>query len=503
MNKNLLWAMMPLLTACNGLQDTQKPNILYIMCDDLGYNDLACYGQQYINTPHLDRMAREGMRFTQAYAGSPVSAPSRASFMTGQHTGHTEVRGNKEYWRDVPMINLGVNEEFSRVGQHPYDPEHVILPEIMKDNGYTTGMFGKWAGGYEGSVSTPDKRGIDEYYGYVCQYQAHLYYPNFLNRYSKSKGDTAVVRIIMEENIHHPQHGEGYSNRTQYSADMIHQAALEWLDSQNGKQPFFGVLTYTLPHAELVQPEDSILQYYKEKFTEDKDWISPHWSRYNTSLHAHAQFAAMVTRLDTYVGEVLAKLKEKGFDKNTLVIFTSDNGPHMEGGADPDFFGYNAILRGTKRQTHEGGVRVPFIAWWPGQVPAGVENPHQLAFYDVMPTFCDLAGVDDYVAKYTNKNKENDYFDGLSFAPTLLGKAEQKEHEFLYWEFEETNQVAVRMGDWKMVSKDGKPHLYDLSKDVHEDNDIAEQHPEIVKQMVEIAHSQHTESPYFKVTLPE
>lgn len=503
MNKNLLWAMMPLLTACNGLQDTQKPNILYIMCDDLGYNDLACYGQQYINTPHLDRMAREGMRFTQAYAGSPVSAPSRASFMTGQHTGHTEVRGNKEYWRDVPMINLGVNEEFSRVGQHPYDPEHVILPEIMKDNGYTTGMFGKWAGGYEGSISTPDKRGIDEYYGYVCQYQAHLYYPNFLNRYSKSKGDTAVVRIIMEENIHHPQHGEGYSNRTQYSADMIHQAALEWLDSQNGKQPFFGVLTYTLPHAELVQPEDSILQYYKEKFTEDKDWISPHWSRYNTSLHAHAQFAAMVTRLDTYVGEVLAKLKEKGFDKNTLVIFTSDNGPHMEGGADPDFFGYNAILRGTKRQTHEGGVRVPFIAWWPGQVPAGVENPHQLAFYDVMPTFCELAGVDDYVAKYTNKNKENDYFDGLSFAPTLLGKAEQKEHEFLYWEFEETNQVAVRMGDWKMVSKDGKPHLYDLSKDVHEDNDIAEQHPEIVKQMVEIAHSQHTESPYFKVTLPE
>ena len=211
----------------------------------------------------------------------------------------------------------------------------------------------------------------------------------------------------------------------------------------------------------------------------------------------------MVTRLDTYVGEVLAKLKEKGFDKNTLVIFTSDNGPHMEGGADPDFFGHNAILRGTKRQTHEGGVRVPFIAWWPGQVPAGVENPHQLAFYDVMPTFCELAGVEDYVAKYTNKNKETDHFDGLSFAPTLLGKADQPEHEFLYWEFEETNQVAVRMGDWKMVSKDGKPHLYDLSKDVHEDNDIAEQHPDIVKKMVEIAHSQHTESPYFKVTLPE
>ena len=502
MNKNLLWAMMPLMSACSGQQEAQKPNIIYIMCDDLGYNDLACYGQQYINTPNLDRMAGEGMRFTQAYAGSPVSAPSRASFMTGQHTGHTEVRGNKEYWRDVPMVQMGVNEEFSRVGQHPYDTAHVILPEIMKDQGYTTGMFGKWAGGYEGSVSTPDKRGIDEYYGYVCQYQAHLYYPNFLNRYSKSKGDKEVIRIPLEENIQYPQRGEGYYKRTQYSADMIHQAALEWIDSQDGKQPFFGVFTYTLPHAELVQPEDSILQYYKEKFTEDKDWIQPDWSRYNTALHAHAQFAAMVTRLDTYVGEVLAKLKEKGFDKNTLVIFTSDNGPHMEGGADPDFFGYNAILRGTKRQTHEGGVRVPFIAWWPGKVPAGVVNEHQLAFYDLMPTFCELAGVKDYVAQYTNPNKEMDYFDGLSFAPTLLGKDNQKAHDFLYWEFEETNQVAVRMGDWKMVAKDGKPHLYDLSVDVHEDNDIAVQHPDIVKKMVEIAHSQHTESPYFKVTMP-
>jgi arylsulfatase A-like enzyme len=174
----------------------------------------------------------------------------------------------------------------------------------------------------------------------------------------------------------------------------------------------------------------------------------------------------------------------------------------MEGGADPDFFGYNAILRGTKRQTHEGGVRVPFIAWGPGIVPAGVVNDHQLAFYDLMPTFCELAGVEDYVAKYTNKNKEVDYFDGLSFAKTLTGKEGQQAHDFLYWEFEETNQVAVRMGDWKMVSKAGKPHLYDLSKDVHEDYDIAAQHPDIVKKMVVIAHSQHTENPYFKVTMP-
>ena len=224
----------------------------------MGYGDLGCYGQPFIRTPHIDAMASEGMRFTQAYAGSPVSAPSRASFMTGQHTGHCEVRGNKEYWGNSPIIMYGNNKEYSVVGQHPYDPDHVILPEIMKDNGYTTGMFGKWAGGYEGSCSTPDKRGIDEYYGYICQFQAHLYYPNFLNRYSKALGDTGVVRIVMDENIKYPMYGPEYQKRSQYSADMIHKKAMEWLDQQDTKQPFFGIFTYTLPHAELVQREDSI-----------------------------------------------------------------------------------------------------------------------------------------------------------------------------------------------------------------------------------------------------
>ena len=230
-------------------QSKTSPNILFILCDDMGYGDLGCYGQPFIRTPHIDRMANEGMRFTQAYAGSPVSAPSRASFMTGQHSGHCEVRGNKEYWINVPTVLYGQNQEYSIVGQHPYDSEHVILPEIMKDNGYTTGMFGKWAGGYEGSRSTPDKRGIDEYYGYICQFQAHLYYPNFLNRYSKALGDTGVVRVVMDENIKYPMYGPDYQKRPQYSADMIHQKALEWLDKKDNKQPFFGILTYTLPLA--------------------------------------------------------------------------------------------------------------------------------------------------------------------------------------------------------------------------------------------------------------
>lgn len=489
--------------SANAQKKNARPNILFILCDDMGYGDLGCYGQPFIRTPHIDAMAGEGIRFTQAYAGSPVSAPSRASFMTGQHSGHGEVRGNKEYWRNAPTVMYGNNKEFSVVGQHPYDPDHIILPEIMKDNGYTTGMFGKWAGGYEGSCSTPDKRSVDEYYGYICQFQAHLYYPNFLNRYSKAMGDTGVVRVVMDENIKYPMYGPEYQKRPQYSADMIHEKAMEWLDNQDGKQPFFGVFTYTLPHAELVQPEDSILNEYKAKFNPDKVFNGSEGSRYNAITHTHAQFAAMITRLDYYVGEVLKKLKEKGMDENTLVIFSSDNGPHEEGGADPTFFGRDGKLRGLKRQCHEGGIRVPFIARWPKHVPAGEVNDHICAFYDLMPTFCDIAGIKNYEKKYRSKEKEVDYFDGISFAPTLLGKKKQKQHDFLYWEFNETNQIAVRMGDWKLIVKKGTPFLYNLETDIHEDNDVAAQHPDIVEKMKAIIFEQHTPNPYFSVTLPK
>lgn len=482
----------------------QQPNIIYIMCDDMGYGDLGCYGQPYIHTPNIDRMAAEGMRFTQAYAGSPVSAPSRSTFMTGQHTGHCEVRGNKEYWKKAPWADYYGHQEPTIVGQHPYDPEHVVLPEIMKDNGYTTGMFGKWAGGYEGSSSTPDKRGIDEYFGFMCQYQAHLYYPNFLNRYSKALGDTAVVRIPMEENIKYPMFGEGYEKRTQYSADVIHREAMKWLDRQDTKQPFFGILTYTLPHAELVQPEDSILKSYKKEFFVDKTWGGLAKQRYNATVNTHAQFAGMITRLDKYVGEVLAKLKEKGLDDNTLVIFTSDNGPHEEGGADPEFFGRDGKLRGLKRQCYEGGIRIPFIARWPGNIEAGSVSEHQLAFYDLMPTFAELAGVKNLVKKYSNKKiKGTDYFDGLSFCPTLLGRGEQQQHEYLYWEFSETNQMAVRMGDWKMVVKNGIPELYNLANDIHEDRNVAAEHSDIVNRMKEAIYKEHVDNEYFKITLPK
>lgn len=479
-----------------------KPNIIYIMCDDMGWGDLGCYGQQLIATPNLDRMASEGMRFTQAYAGSPVSAPSRASFMTGQHTGHTHVRGNKEYWPGSGNVTYGNNTDYARVGQEPYSTDHIIIPEIMKKEGYTTGMFGKWAGGYEGSASTPDKRGIDEYYGYICQFQAHLYYPNFINEYSRSAGDTEVRRVVLEDNIDHPMHGDGYKNRKQYTADLIHQKAMAWLDKQTADQPFLGIFTYTLPHAELAQPEDSILLAYKGKFCQEKTYGGDAGSRYNPTQYGHAEFAAMITRLDVQVGEILAKLKEKGLDENTIVIFTSDNGPHEEGGADPAFFNRDGVLKGTKRSTHEGGIRVPFIVRWPGTVPAGTVSDHQLAFYDLMPTFCELAGVDDYVSKYSNPQLANDYFDGISFAPTLTGEGEQEQHEFLYWEFHETNMMGLRMGNWKLVVKNGSCSLYDLATDVHEDTNVASKYPEVVSKMKDIIKREHTDSQLFKVTLP-
>ena len=513
----------------------RRPNIIFIMCDDMGYGDLGCYGQQRIETPNLDRMAQEGMRFTQAYAGSPVSAPSRATFMTGQHAGHTHVRGNREYWRSSLKQNaFGSNADYTLIGQEPYLNTHRIIPEVMKEAGYTTGMFGKWAGGYynmqypnvykvdgngntdtsksaqSSSASLPNKRGVDCYYGYICQFQAHTYYPNFLNRYDPEKyGDKHIVVDTLKQNIQHAAVASGnkdFENREQYTSDLIHQYALEWIDRQTGEKPFMGIFTYTLPHAELWQPNDSLVAKYNDKFKgQDSNYGGDFGSWYYRNYGRHAQFAAMVSRLDAQVGEIFDKLKEKGLDENTLVIFTSDNGPHTEGGADPSWFGSSGSLRGTKRSTHEGGIRVPFIAKGPG-VPAGTVNDHQLAFYDVMPTLLDYAGLDGSQYSLEASTDECRY-DGISFSNTLTGNDEEQEkHEFLYWEFHETDMMALRMGNWKLVVNKGTCKLYDLATDLHEDNDLAAQYPEVVAQMKEILLREHTDSDIAKfrnLTLPK
>ena len=492
---------------CIPVYAQESPNIIFVLCDDMGYGDLGCYGQRYISTPNLDKMAREGMLFTQAYAGSPVSAPSRATLMTGQHTGHTWVRGNKEYWNaENKTVRYGDNLDYALVGQEPYRTDHIILPEVMKCFGYTTGMFGKWAGGHEQSESTPDKRSVDEYFGYLCQFQAHAYYPNFLHRYIPRLGDTKLHRVVLEDNITHGMPcADDYLERPQYSADLIHHAAMDWLDAQDGKTPFCGIFTYTLPHAELAQPADSILLAYKKQFAEDKSWPGQAYSWYNNVDNVHAQFAGMITRLDTYMGELFCKLREKGLDEKTIVIFSSDNGPHEEGGADPEFFNRDGLLRGLKRSCHEGGIRIPFIVRWPGHIKAGTRNDHILAFYDIMPTFMDLIGHGDAFPDEIRRSPD-DVFDGISFAPTLLGNDDlQLQHDHLYWEFHETKQVAVRKGDWKLVMKDNAYHLYNLRSDIHEDHDVATEYPSILSELKAIVRKEHVapELEFFDFPIPQ
>lgn len=534
---SLLLATLPLAAVAK-----QQHNIIYIMCDDMGYGDLGCYGQKLIQTPCIDRMAEEGMRFTQAYAGCPVSAPSRCSFMTGQHTGHAKIRGNREYWgRAVMRENMfGENADYYVIGQEPYDMTWPIIPELFKAKGYRTGMFGKWAGGYwnfdfpdtyatlpdgntdtsrsreSSSCSLPNLRGIDCFYGPVCQFQAHTYYPNFMNRYDpEGRGDTHLVAEVMEENIKcksltpnpSPRKEVGgeasYEDRPQYSADLIHRYALEWLDRQTEDQPFLGIFTYTLPHAELWQPRDSIVEHYHKVFpqSEERRFHTDAGSWYYGSDDKHAQFAAMITRLDTYVGEILEMLKQKGLAENTLVIFTSDNGPHEEGGADPSFFGRDGKLRGIKRSTYEGGIRIPFICWGAG-VPKGTVSDHQLAFYDLMPTFMEYSGA---FSKKEIAARSLPQADGISFCPTMIGKArKQRRHDFLYWEMSDgpTQVIGVRQGDWKLVVSQGKPFLYNLATDIHEDHDLKDIHPDKLAELIRIVHQEHTDNPLFPITLP-
>ena len=277
---------------------------------------------------------------------------------------------------------------------------------------------------------------------------------------------------------------------------------MEWLDRQTAEQPFYGLFTYTLPHAELVQPEDSILLAYKKKFQEDKSFSGQEGSWYHAVSNVHAEFAGMITRLDTYVGEIMDKLQEKGMADNTILIFSSDNGPHEEGGADPTFFNRDGVLRGLKRSCHEGGIRVPFIVRWPRHVPAGVKNNHPIAFWDIMPTFCHIIGEDNYISRY--QKSETDYFDGISFLPTLTGDdANQESHEYLYWEFNETDQIAVRKENWKLIVKKGICELYDLDTDIHEDNNVAALYPDKVAELVAIVKEAHTPNENFHVTLPK
>ena len=452
-----------LLVGMSGCEKTpERPmNVVYILADDLGYGDVGCYGQQIIKTPNIDRMAKEGMLFTQHYAGCTVSAPSRCSLMTGLHTGHTQVRGNREITPE---------------GQQPMREDTYTLGKLMKSAGYTTGIFGKWGLGNPGSVSIPNKMGFDEFYGYNCQRQSHSFYPDHLWHNEE--------KVLFPEN-------ENNACKT-YSQDLIHEQALKFIRDHK-EQPFFAMLTYTLPHAELNLPHDSIYKMYENSF-EETPYIGKFdkvYGGYNTSEKPLASFAAMVSRLDKYVGDVMAELKELGLDKNTIVIFTSDNGPHHEGGADPDFFKSYGPFRGIKRDVYEGGIRVPFIVTWPGVVKQG-QTDFMCSFWDMLPTFAQLTGV-----------KVKDKIDGISLMPLLTGKGKQKEHDHFYFEFHEGGgRQALRKGDWKLirlnVSKDEnkiKTELYNLAADPSEVHDLAAERPDKVQELLTILNTEHVYDP--------
>jgi arylsulfatase A-like enzyme len=422
-------------------QKPDRPNILFILADDLGYGDLGCYGQKVIQTPNIDRFAAESTRFTDCYSGSTVCAPSRCCLMTGLHTGHAYVRGNQR-------IPLPSNEE--------------TVAEVLREAGYATGIIGKWGLGEPGTSGIPNRQGFDYWFGYLNQAKAHNYYPEYLWRNEE--------KVILAGN----QEGR----KTEYSHDLFTKEALDFV-TRHSKRPFFLYLPYTLPHAnnELGQATGNGMEIPSDEPYSKKEWPQP-----------QRNHAAMITRLDRDVGKLMALLKKLGIEENTVVFFSSDNGPHREGGAKPEFFNSSGPLRGIKRDLYEGGIRVPMIVRWPGKIQAGSVSDQAWAFWDFLPTAAEIVGA-----------KPRQGIDGISMLPALLGKT-QRNHEFLYWEFHERGPLqAVRMGDWKAVhfKKPGRLELYNLKSDLGEQKDVAKQHPDVVARIKEYLKTARTESEHW------
>lgn len=422
-----------------------QPNIIFIMADDLGYGDLSCYGQKTLKTPNIDRIASEGIRFTDVYAGNTVCAPSRCALATGMHMGHATVRGNRN-----PEV--------------PLRPDDVTFAEVLKTAGYRTAQFGKWGVGGPVTLGRPNLQGFDDFFGYLSQWHAHNYYPEHL-------WDNEVEMFI----------GNNRSGlRGTYSHDLFTERALKFLDSSHEK-PFLLYLPYAVPHTnnELGNATGDGMEVPDYGSFAGRDWPNPEKGQ-----------AAMIDMLDRDVGKIMAKLKELRIDRNTIIFFTSDNGPHQEGGHKMEFFDSNGALRGMKRDLYEGGIRVPMVVRWPGAIEAGRVSDEPWAFWDVLPTMAELAGVP--------APKD---IDGISMVPTLLGKP-QTSHEYLYWEFHERGfKQAVRMGEWKGVrlSAGGAIELYNLKADIGEHSNIADRHPDVVRKIERIMRTGRTESPDFPV----
>lgn len=452
------------LASCNSMKDNQKPNVIFILADDLGYGDLSCLGQTNFHTPNIDRLASEGMLFTQHYSGATVSAPSRSSLLTGLHGGHSPVRDNKEMETE---------------GQYPMSSEHWTLFDLFNQEDYVTGVFGKWGLGYPGSDGDPKAHGVDDFYGYNCQRYAHSYYPDYL-----WDNDT---KVILE--------GNGNGQENEYAPYLIHDQAVEFIRNHKD-EPFFMMYTNVLPHAEFRLPEN-LIEPFIGKFGQETPFTGkglPDKFRigaYMPQDNPKAAFAAMVTLLDSQVGDIMQTLEEEGLADNTIVVFASDNGPHIEAGATPGYFGSSGGFRGVKRDLYEGGIHIPFIVRWDGKVKPGSVSEHVSAFWDFLPTMADILGVSD-----------EHHTDGISFLPELTGEGIQEEHDYLYWEYHRAGgRQAVRKGNWKAVAygvEGGRNiELYDLSSDPSESRDLAEQYPEIIAQMDSIMCAAHIPSKIF------
>jgi len=438
---------------------TKKPNIIYILADDLGYGDLSCYGQTRFSTPNIDKLAKEGMLFTQHYAGSTVCAPSRSALMTGQHTGNTPIRGNKKI--ELPK-------------------ESFTVAELLKENGYATGGFGKWGLGSSGFEGDPLNQGFDTFFGFHDQMLAHHYYPDYLWDNDK------VFNLVENKGL----------KKGQYAPSLIHQRALSFIDNHKN-EPFFLYYPSIIPHAELFAPEEYMNRFIG-KFNPEKSFKGVDdgelykTGRYGSQKYGHAAFVAMITLFDDQVGEILQKVKDLGLEENTIIIFTSDNGPHKEAGADPDYFDSNGVLRGYKRDLYEGGIRVPMIAKWKGKIKEGTITNHISAFWDIMPTIAEILNT-----------KLKSETDGISFLPSLQESGKQQNHDYLYWEFHELKgRQAIRKDNWKLVKYKVKGtseyFLFDLNSDPTETNNLSEVKPEKLKELIAILENSRTESENFK-----
>ncbi|MDY3552997.1 arylsulfatase [Gemmata sp. JC717] len=446
-----------LLAPSGRAADAPKPNIVLIVADDLGCFELGCYGQTKIKTPHIDKLAQGGAKLTRFYSGSPVCAPSRCVLMTGKHSGHATVRNNFEAKPE---------------GQFPIRAEDVTIADVLKARGYATGAMGKWGLGMFDTAGSPLKHGFDLFFGYNCQRHAHSHYPTYIYRNDK--------RVELKEN-------DGKTGK-QYTQDLFEEEALGFIEANKAK-PFFLYLPFTVPHVAVQVPGDS-LDEYKGKLGDDPAYDGK--KGYQPHPAPHAGYAAMVTRMDRSVGRIVEKLNALGLEKNTLVLFTSDNGPtHNVGGADSDFFNSADKLRGLKGSVYEGGIRVPFIAYHPGTIKAGTESDTPLYFPDVLPTLCAFAGT-----------KAPEAIDGISFLPLLRGE-KQPTHDFLYWEFSGYGgQQAVIDGEWKAVRQalgmgGVKTELYHLAKDPSEKEDVAAKNPAVLARLEKRMKDEHTPNPNF------